>query len=68
MVRPIDAQQSIIQSHSMEKVQQVQQQHGDMQQRYFNLQLTEERRLQKEKVKDLQQKETAAIRDTFDRK
>ncbi|MBN1547900.1 MAG: hypothetical protein JW902_14715 [Syntrophaceae bacterium] len=67
MVRPIDAQQSILQSSPMEKVQQVQQQHTDMQQRYFKLQLTEERRLQKEKVKDLEQKETTAIRDSFER-
>lgn len=68
MVRAIDAQQSILQSHQMEKVQNVQQQHADMQQRYFNLQLTEERRLQKEKVKDLEHKEaTHAIKDTFDR-
>ncbi len=68
MVRAIDAQQSILQSHQMEKVQNVQQQHADMQQRYFNLQLTEERRLQREKVKDLEQKEAPhAIKDTFDR-
>lgn len=67
MVRPIDAQQSILQSHSMEKVQNVQQQHPDMQQRYLNIQLTEERRLQKEKVKDLEKKEAAVIKDTFDR-
>jgi hypothetical protein len=67
MVRPIDAQQSILQSHSMEKVQNVQQQHPDMQQRYLNIQLTEERRLQKEKVKDLEQKDGAVIKDTFER-
>ena len=66
MVRPIDAQQSILQSHQMEKVQNVQQQHSDMQQRYFNLQLTEERRLQREKVKDLEHKDPAVIKDTFD--
>ena len=66
MVRPIDAQQSILQSHSMEKVQNVQQRNADMQQRYFDLQLTEERRLQKEKVKDLEQKEPAVIKDSFD--
>jgi hypothetical protein len=51
----------------MEKVQQVQQQHADMQQRYFNLQLAEERRLQKDKVKDLEHKEPAVIKDTFER-
>lgn len=67
MVRPIDAQQSILQSHSMEKVQNVQQQHPDMQQRYLNIQLTEERRLHKEKVKDLEQKDAAVIKDTFER-
>ncbi len=66
MVRPIDAQQSILQSHPMEKVQNVQQRHADMQQRYFDLQLTEERRLQKEKVKDLKQKEPAVIKDNYD--
>ena len=67
MVGPIDAKVSILQTHPTEKVQQVQQQHADMQQRYFNLQLTEERRLQKEKVKDLEQKDSAVIRDTFER-
>jgi hypothetical protein len=51
----------------MEKVQNVQQQHPDMQQRYLNIQLTEERRLQKEKVKDLEKKDEAVIKDTFDR-
>ncbi|MDX9746210.1 MAG: hypothetical protein WCX84_09265 [Syntrophales bacterium] len=65
MVRPVDAQQSILQSHAMEKVQNVQQQHGDMQQRYFNLQLQEERRLQKERVKDLEKKDAPVIRDSF---
>ena len=67
MVRPIDAQQSILQSQPTEKIQNVQQQHSDMQQRYFNIQLAEERRLQREKVQDLEQKEPAVIKDTFDR-
>ena len=51
MVRAIDAQQVILQSNMAEKVQQIQQQNPDMQQRYFALHLSEQDRLLREKVK-----------------
>ncbi len=42
MVSAIEKQ--ILQSQVMERIQQVQQQHPDMQQQYFNVQLSQERR------------------------
>ena len=53
MVRAIDAQQVILQSNMAEKVQQIQQQNPDMQQRYFALQLSEEDRSVKRKSKTI---------------
>lgn len=52
MVRAIDAQQVMLQLDHMGKVQQVQQQHAEMQQRYFDVQQSEQRRLLQKKVKD----------------
>jgi hypothetical protein len=62
MVRAIDIQQSILQVSSTEKIQQIQQQHADMQQRYFHLQLSEEDRLAKEKVNSFKEADQAKIR------
>lgn len=67
MVRAIDAQQSILQTHSTEKVQQIQQQHADMQQRYFQLKLSEEDRLTKERVNHSDETQKAAIREKEER-
>lgn len=52
MLRSVDIQQILMQSNSVERVQQVQQQSADMQQRYFGVQLTEERKQAKEKIND----------------
>ena len=52
MLNTIEMQQTVAQLQAMEKIQQVQQQHGDMQQRHFAAQFSEERRRLKEKVKD----------------
>jgi hypothetical protein len=52
VVRAIDRQESILQSNMTERIQQVQQQHADMQQRYFDIQLTQERRKMQQKVKE----------------
>lgn len=68
MLRAIDAQQVILQSNATERVQQTQQQHPDMQQRYFELQLSEEQRLLKEKVKDTKESEEARIKEEQERK
>jgi hypothetical protein len=48
MVSTIEKQ--ILQSQVMERIQQVQQQHADMQQQYFNIQLSQERRRLKNKI------------------
>jgi len=55
MVRPIDMNQGITQAYATEKVQKVQQEHPDMQQRYFSLQLQEEKKRQSEKVPDAEE-------------
>ena len=47
----------------MERVQQTQQQHPDMQQRYFSVQLSEETKHLKEAVKNSEETEKSKIRD-----
>ena len=68
MVRAIDAQQLIAQIHPSEKVQQIQQQHGDMQQRYFQLELSEQDRIFREKVKQSEESEKAIIKEKEEQK
>jgi len=63
MVRAIDAQQVILQSSIVEKVQQIQQQNSDMQQRYFALHLSEQDRLLKAKVKEAEESEKSVIKE-----
>jgi hypothetical protein len=67
MVRAIDAQQIILQSSVMEKIQQVQQQNPDMQQKYFALQLSEQDRLLKEEVNESDESEKSSIKERQDR-
>jgi hypothetical protein len=67
MVRAIDAQQVILQSSMAEKVQQIQQQNPDMQQRYFALHLSEQDRLLREKVKQSEESEKAALKENEER-
>ena len=62
MVRAIDIQQSILQTSAAEKIQQIQQQHADMQQRYFQLKLSEEDRLAQEKIRQFEEAEKAKNR------
>lgn len=50
MVSAIERQ--ILQSQVIERIQQVQQQHPDMQQQYFEIQLSQERRKLKKKVNE----------------
>ncbi len=57
MLKTVEIQQSIAQLQAMEKIQQVQQQHADLQQRHFALQFGEERKRLKEKVKDADETE-----------
>lgn len=63
MVSPIARQQSILQSNIVERIQQTQQQHPDMQQRYFEIQLREERKKMLQKVKDSEEPQRARIND-----
>jgi len=50
-----------------EKIQQIQQQNPDMQQRYFALHLSEEDRLSREKVKQSEESKKAAIKEKEER-
>jgi len=63
MVRAIDTQHVILQSSTVERIQQIQQQHADMQQRYFALQLSEHDRLLRAKVKKSEETDKATIRE-----
>lgn len=61
MVRAIDSQHSILQTNITERVQQVQQQHPDLQQRYFDIQLSQERKKMLQKVKDPEETDRAKL-------
>jgi hypothetical protein len=63
MVRSLDVQQILLQSNAVERVQQVQQQHPDVQQRYFAEQLNKEKSLLGERVKNLDETERLVIRE-----
>lgn len=63
MVTAIDVQQSIIQTTPTEKIQQIQQQHTDMQQRYNQLKLSEEDRLARGQVNQFDEADKAIIRN-----
>jgi len=62
MVRAIDLQTSVLQTSATEKIQQIQQQHADMQQKYFQLKLSEEDRLAQEKIRQFEEAQKAKIR------
>jgi len=63
MVKGIDAQYIVTQSYVTEKIQQVQQRQGDAEQRYFDVQLAEERRRLAEKVKKAEEAERARLEE-----
>lgn len=63
MVRAIDAQQVILQSGIAEKIQQTQQQNPDMQQRYFALDLSEQDKVLKGKIKQAEETEKTFIKE-----
>jgi hypothetical protein len=63
MIRSVDVQQVILQLNSIERVQQVQQQHPDVQQRYFEDQLNKEKKEVKEKVQQSEELDYALIRE-----
>ena len=61
MASIIDRQQSILQSNVTERIQQVQQQHPDQQQRYFDIQLSQERRKMLHKVNAFEEIDRAKV-------
>lgn len=61
MLRGIDVKQMILQTNSVEKVQQTQQQHPDMQQRYLEIQINEQKKQHKEQVSYSEEAEKARI-------
>ena len=63
MVRALDVQQTILQSNAVERVQQIQQQHPDIQQRYFRDQLNKEKSLLRKKVKYLEKSEQLIVKE-----
>lgn len=67
MVRSVDMQQVLMQSNAVERVQQVQQQQGDAQQRYFHARQIEEERELREKVKNSQEADQLTIRSEDER-
>ena len=63
MVQSIHLQQGLLQANSVERIQQVQQQHPDVQQRHFELELNKEKKRTKEKVKDSEKTEKLLIKE-----
>ena len=63
MVKSIGVTQTLLQTNSIERVQQVQQQHPDTQQRYFEIELEQEKRRSKEKLKESEKSKQAFIKD-----
>lgn len=61
MLRGIDVKQILLQTNSVEKVQQTQQQHPEMQQRYLEIQIGEEKKIQKENVNFSEEAEKTRI-------
>ncbi|MCK9362270.1 MAG: hypothetical protein M0P74_01515 [Syntrophales bacterium] len=63
MIKAIDAQQVIIQTEKANRVQQVDRQHPEMQQRYLDIQAREEKKLLQKAIKSSEETERAVIRD-----
>ncbi|MDD5167391.1 MAG: hypothetical protein PHN75_01120 [Syntrophales bacterium] len=68
MVKGIDAQHLVTQTYVAEKVQQVQQRQADLQQHYFDVQLAEERKRMKEKIKQSEESERMKLKERKERK
>jgi len=61
MLRAVDVQQVLLQTTSVERIQQTQQQQSDLQQRYVAMHSIEEKKLLKEKVKESDETEKARV-------
>ena len=64
----VNIQQSVLQTVVAERVQQVQQQHPDMQQRYFEHQLNQERIKKLHKVNDYDETERIRLKDNQEKR
>jgi hypothetical protein len=60
---PINIQQSVLQTVMTERIQQVQQQHPDMQQRYFEHHLSQEKIKKMHKVNDPEEMDNVRFRE-----
>jgi hypothetical protein len=63
MVKGIDAQHLVTQAYVTEKVQQVHQRQGDLQQHYFDVQLAEERKKMQVKIKQAEEAEKMKLKE-----
>lgn len=63
MLRSVDIQQILLYTTSVEKIQQVQQQHMDVEKKHLALQLQEEMSQKKSEVQDTKEAEEAKIRE-----
>jgi hypothetical protein len=62
MLRAVDLQQVLMQTTSVERIQQTQQQQSELQQRYVATHASEEKKLLKEKVKESDESDKARMR------
>jgi len=61
MVRAIDRHETILQSPLTERIQQIQQQQTDLQQRYFEVQLSQEHRKMLQRINESEEKEPVRL-------
>ena len=61
MLRAVDVQQVLLQTTSVERIQQTQQQQSELQQRYVAMHESEEKKILKEKVKESDETEKARL-------
>jgi hypothetical protein len=63
MVKGIDPQHLVTQTYVAEKVQQVHQRHGELQQQYFDVQLAEERKRMQARIKQAEESERMKLKE-----
>lgn len=68
MVKGIDAQHLVTQTYVAERVQQVQQRQADIQQHYFDVQLSEDRKKLQEKIQHAEDAEKMKLQERKDQK
>jgi hypothetical protein len=68
MLTAVDVQQILVQSSTVQKVQQTQQRHPETEQKYLALHLNEARKLEQEKIQNAEEAERALLRDKEERR